>query len=113
MLLNVLSLRLVFSFIHGEECTHRLVLLPLAKLAVTTAVPSILALGAPLRRQLATLTAFGVLHKFLKDFARVELHHAVHIFFGLLSVGAKEILHLVSRNLFPVATVDDARPQLW
>jgi hypothetical protein len=86
------------------------VFLPISQLAVATAVPNLSALATTLSCRLATFSTFGVFHKLLKYFISVELHQTIHIFFGLLGVGGKEILHLVDRNVLPIASIDDPCP---
>ena len=54
-------------------------LLPLAELAVSGAVPGHLAAGAPLRCQGAAFLALRVIEEVLEYVARVQFYKAVHI----------------------------------
>jgi hypothetical protein len=85
---------------------------PLAQLTITRAVPSLTTFRAPLSRQLTTLSAFRILQELLEDFIGIELHHSVHVFFGLLGVRAEEMCHLVCGNFFPISTVHNLGSQL-
>lgn len=106
------GLGLVFVLVPLQDRADGLVLLPLAQLAVAGTVPRLLALGTALRCERATICALWILHELLKHFVCVELHESVHVFLGLLAVWGEEVLHLVEGDLLPVASIQNARPQL-
>jgi len=105
--LFVLALGCVFLFRNFEQSANWLVFLPISELAVAGAVPDLLALAAALSCRLAATGAFGVLHKLLEHLICVELHQTIHIFFSLLRIRGKEVLHLVDCDFLPVASIDD------
>lgn len=87
-------------------------LLPLSELAVTTAVPRLFTLAAALGSERTALSTLGVLHEFFEDLIGVQLHHAVHVLFGLLGIRTEEALHLVLSDLLPIAAVHDFGAEL-
>ena len=59
-------------------------LLPLAELAVTGAIPSKLTTGAPLSGCVATLLTDWVLHEILEHLRGIQLDESVHVVLLLL-----------------------------
>ena len=77
---------------------------PSAHLAVSRAVPLVLALRAPLSGVFTAVAALGVLHELLVHVRGVQLHYPVHVLLERLLILSEEILDLVLSYLLPVPT---------
>jgi len=78
------------------------VALPIFKLALATAIPSLLAPGAPLRGLITAHGADRIVKEIVEHVIRIEFHHPFHVLLGLGGVGRKESFFLLTRYFFPV-----------
>jgi hypothetical protein len=75
---------------------------PLFELALSGAVPLILASRAALSSCLPALSAFWIIHELLENIRAVQLHDPLHVLFQCFIILCEEVLHLVPSDLVPV-----------
>jgi len=85
-----------------ENFAHCLVPFPLLKLALTGAVPCLLAPRAALLSLLSALGADRVVEEIIKHVVGIQLHHPLHILLSLCSIRCKESHFLFMGNFLPI-----------
>tara|TARA_B110000285_G_C14758355_1_gene438442 strand:- start:232 stop:519 length:288 start_codon:yes stop_codon:yes gene_type:complete len=88
-------------------------LLPSLELALTGAIPFILAFRAPLGGSLATSRARWVLYELIVNIGAIKVHQRFHVLFRVIHISVEEVFHLVLGNFIPISVPHDIVPHLW
>jgi len=87
--------------------------LPSLELALTGAIPFILAFRAPLSCRLTAFSARWVLYELIVNIGAIKVHQRFHVLFRVIHISVEEVFHLVLGNFIPISIPHDIVPHLW